>query len=49
MGVIHKNINGKIYVEQTTYYVYRSEEDLQDDKPCLITSSKKVFDRHKTV
>jgi len=41
-------INGKVLVSQTTFYIYKSEEDLQNDKiPFLITSDKKLFNRYK--
>jgi len=43
-----KEIKGNIFIAQTTYYIYRSEDDLQNDKlPFLITSNKKVFESYK--
>jgi len=40
-------INGKIFITQTTYYIYSSEPDLQNDHAYLITSDKAFFLRHK--
>ena len=40
-------IGNKIYIEQTTYYVYQSEYHLQNDTPTLVTSSKKIFEDEK--
>lgn len=42
-----EKINSMIFVEQTTFYVYRNENDRKEDIPCLITSNKDVFDNHK--
>lgn len=38
-------INGKIFVEQRTYYVYENWEAQTMDNPMIITSEKKVFRR----
>jgi len=41
-------INGKVFLEQRTYYIYRNKEDqLQDNSPLLITSNEELFDKHK--
>jgi len=40
-------IGGKIFLEQTTYYVYASESHRQNDVPSVTTSSKKEFNRIK--
>jgi len=46
--VVREIINGKIFLAQTTFYVYRSESDLANDKiPCLITSDKKLWNKYK--
>ena len=46
--VIREIINGKIFLAQTTFYVYRNESDLINDKiPCLITSDKKLWNKYK--
>lgn len=40
-------INGKVFLAQTTYYVYRNEEDYKKDKRFVITSDEKEFERRK--
>lgn len=40
-------VNGLLFLEQTTYYIYRNEEDLVSGTPLLITSSKELFERNK--
>jgi hypothetical protein len=46
--VKHEYIDGNVFITQTTYYIYRSEEDLQNHKsPFLITSNKKAFNKCK--
>jgi len=40
-------IGAKIFIEQTTYYVYASESHRQNDAPSLTTSNKKVFNSAK--
>jgi len=39
-------INGVVFQEQTTYYVYPSEQAKKDGKPELITSDKDVYLRY---
>ena len=40
----YKTINDKVFIEQTTYYVYKNEEDLQNGGiPLLTTSNYDVF------
>jgi hypothetical protein len=43
-----KVINGKVFIEQTTFYIYPNEEALQADRPFLITSNKTVYNKYKT-
>lgn len=47
--IIRENINGLIFVEQRTYYVYASEEDFQNDKKTLVTSSEGNFNINKEI
>ena len=42
-----ETINGAVFLEQTTYYIYRSEEDRLNDKPMLTTSCKKTWNSYK--
>lgn len=43
-----EKINDMVFLEQTTYYIYRTEEDRLNGLPFLTTSTKKVFDEYKT-
>lgn len=45
--LIEETIGEKVFVEQTTYYCYKSEEDRLNDKSYFTTSNKKQFDEHK--
>lgn len=38
-------IGTKIFIEQTTYYVYESEAHRMNDKATISTSDKKAFDK----
>lgn len=40
-----KIINGKVFLEQTTYYVYNNEEDRKKIKHMIMTSDKSQFKR----
>jgi hypothetical protein len=41
-------INGKLFLTQTTFYVYDSEDgNVKDEIPILITSDIKTFRSHK--
>lgn len=40
-------IGTKIFIEQTTYYMYDSEYARSNDRPSITTSDKKVFDKEK--
>ena len=43
-----ETINGKVFIAQTTYYIYRSEESLQNDEaPFCTTSDVETFNRYK--
>ena len=42
-----ETINGTVYLEQTTYYIYGSEEDWKKDLPAITMSSRKEFNRRK--
>jgi len=42
-----EEINGKIFIAQTTYYIYDSEEHLQNDHAFLRTSDRKLFNKHR--
>jgi hypothetical protein len=42
-----EKIKELIFLTQTTYYIYNSEEDQKNDKPSIITSDKKTFDNYK--
>lgn len=39
-------IGEKTFMAQTTYYIYNSDEDLQNSKPFLTTSKKSLFRGH---
>ena len=43
-----KEINGNIFIEQTTYYIYESQKHLDNDHAFLRTSNKKVFNKYKS-
>jgi hypothetical protein len=48
--VNRETINGMVFIAQTTYYVYRSEEDLQNDAIPMLTSSDIIsFDAYKDI
>ena len=40
-------IDGVVYVEQRSYFVYRSMEDRKTDKAALSTSDEDIFIKHK--
>jgi len=40
-------IGAKIFIEQTTFYVYESEYHRQNDRASIVTSDKKVFNAAK--
>ena len=41
-------IDGRVFIAQTTYRIYHSEEDLQDNKqPFCTTSDEETFNFHK--
>jgi len=40
-------IKGKIFVEQTTYYIYNNEKDYNDLRHSMCTSSKETFNKQK--
>ena len=42
-----EQINGMVFLQQTTYYIYRNEEDRKNDRAFLCTSSKKTFDMYR--
>ena len=42
-----KIIKGMVFLEQTTYYIYRSEEDRKNGIPFLTTSDKKTYDLYR--
>jgi len=37
-------INGEVFIEQTTYYIYKNEKDMKKDKPLVVTGDKKIFE-----
>lgn len=47
MAIKEKIIDGKIFMVQTTYYIYDSEEHLQTNHAFLRTSDKKLFNKYK--
>lgn len=49
MAIKREEINGRIFIAQTTYYIYDSEGHLTADHAFLRTSNKKVFDRYKKI
>lgn len=49
MSIKKTEINGRIFIKQTTYYIYDSKKDLMSDIPILTTSNKSVFEKHKQI
>jgi len=46
--VNREEIDGMLFIAQTTYYVYRNEEDLMaDNEPFLTTSNTDAFEACK--
>ena len=44
-----EQIGDKIFIAQTTFYIYENEEHLQSDRPAFCTTSdKEVFESHKS-
>jgi len=43
--ILKKKKNGKVFVEQRTYYIYDNEEDYENDKWSVSTSSKEKFEK----
>lgn len=42
-----ETINSFVFVEQTTYYIYKSKEDRENGTPSLTTSDKKFYESYK--
>lgn len=42
-----EEINGTIFIAQTTYRIYKSEDDLQNDHAWLTCSDKKTWNNYK--
>jgi hypothetical protein len=42
-----EKIGKRIFVEQTTYYIYLNNKERKDDYAFIITSDKKLFDAYK--
>jgi hypothetical protein len=42
-----KKIKNMVFLEQTTYYIYRSEEDRKNGIAFLTTSDKKKYEQYK--
>ena len=45
--IIKKTINGMVFLEQRTYYVYASEKDWEKDNHFVCMSDKKDFIRRQ--
>jgi hypothetical protein len=45
--IVEETINGKVFIAQTTYYVYASEEARQNGIATLTTSNTEVFETNK--
>lgn len=45
--IINEEINGVLFIEQRTFYIYMSEEDRQNGKYSFVTSDEKVFLKQK--
>jgi hypothetical protein len=45
--IVEERINSIVFLEQTTYRIYRCEEDRLKDRPFLITSDKNKFELYK--
>ena len=44
--IVKHQIKGKIIIEQTSYHLYNSEEDLQNDKRVMTSSDIKKIKSH---
>lgn len=42
-----EKINDLIFVAQTTYFVFRNQNDIKNNHPMITTGSKKIFDSNK--
>lgn len=42
-------INGTVFIAQTTYYIYKDEQSIQNSPPMLTTSDRRVFNNQKTL
>jgi len=42
-----ETINGKVFIEQTTYFIYNSEEDRQNSLPLIVTGIQELFEEKK--
>lgn len=42
--ITEEKINGMVFVAQTTYYVYKSDEDRREDKYTFVTSNPVAFE-----
>jgi hypothetical protein len=45
--ITREEINGLIFIAQTTYYIYKSEEDLQKGKATVVCSEEQIFEQNK--
>ena len=45
--IISEEINGVVFVEQRTFYIYMSDEDRKNGKHSFVTSDEKEFIRQK--
>lgn len=41
--IIEEEVNGMIFVEQRTYYIYSSKEDQKEDKWLVSTSNEDTY------
>lgn len=47
--ILEEKINGVIFVEQRTFYIYNSEEDRKNGKYSLVTSNEVLFEEQKII
>jgi len=45
--ILEENINGLVFVEQRTFYIYKSEEDRKKGNYSFVTSDESLFLTHK--
>lgn len=45
--IVDEKVKENVFVEQTTFYIYASEEDRQNGKHIFVSSNREEFDKIK--